>query len=327
MSRPVSVAANSAAGKPAIIIDMHFLLINTIEFPCIGTHYFHVKKFLSGFQLNGFSVIEVNSSAQEIDINSSNKTFAYISNHGINGPLSLGQLRFLEELAHFGVIPVVWYGHDAINEFNNIFSHRWVLTGEKFNSPSITKSHAMLQNAGQLAPFFVPTRFAAAVSERAVGRLARTERWLAAYAGARYQKIANLAIRMHFPGRVKISYAPPFLDEGFRLSHFLDSRFSLGWHSVANRQNGVVGERIFEALAFGSLPLTDSRHAEETTDGLAQYVTNWHEACELIQRLGRDEVAFSKRQELGFAWSKSYGTYQASALHFLRELKVQGLDY
>lgn len=297
------------------------LLLNTIEFPCPGSHLLHAKKLLRSFESQGMVFGEINEANADTLFELSSGDIVYISNHGLSeyGPTST-QVGALERLAQLGVVPIFWFWHKHSQLLDNIFHGRWILTGEHLRSKIVLPSHGEYSAITSSRSNFVPSRFAAAVNPSEVGNIPRKVLYNASFVGHRYQKTLNRQLRWTLP-KVKIVYTPPFISEQERVWMFTSSHIVLGWHSSPNISNGNVVERVFEGLAYGSIVITDNPFALEATDGNVLFADTYDQTKEYFQRIVHDDVFRNSLQEKGLAWARNHGTYESVADSFLNKIK------
>lgn len=294
------------------------VLCNNEVFPCPGAHGLHSRRFLRSFEAFDYRFVELTSSSELSTLGLSHGDVIYISDHGLHGSLTEGQLCFLEAVRAAGILPVFWSWFGMATELDSIFNGRWLLTGEKYRAqevlPSYEKAAVELSRANG-----IPLSFAATIDPKDIGRVARQSKWNVGYVGARYHVISNFVISRRFSG-VKIQYTPPFVDEEYRISFYTNSKSVLGWHSPNNRRNGVVGERVFEGLAYGAIVITDNPYALEATEGNVLFADGLPAAIEHIDRVLADEKLRNRMSTRGMDWARSYGTYSQVAKQFVQKI-------
>ena len=294
-----------------------FILMNTSEFPCTGTHYLHAQKLARGFSFHGFQTLEATSTAYLSSLDLGPGDLVYLSNVGAAACIARGSSVELSLLSASKATPIFWFWHDHVKFLTQVFDKNWILTGEKWLQPDLPYEQNRIRIIQKSLSNFVPTGFASSLFPQEVGNLKRTDKYAAQFVGHKYyQRSRNVALRFARRG-VRVRYTPPFLDESSRVRYFTDSRVTLGWHSPANAAAGNVVERVFEGLAFGSVVVSDNAFAPDATDGLAIYVQNLNECLEVIDKCDEDQEYFRKMQGLGYEWARSYGTYDKRALDFL----------
>jgi hypothetical protein len=296
------------------------ILLNTIEFPCPGSHLLHAKKLLSSFETQGLEFGEIGPSQSDELIELGHGDIVYISDHGLStsGPSQL-QIEALERLAKQGVFPIFWFWHKYCDLLTGIFGDRWILTGEHLRSKIVLPSHSEYSSISAASPNFVPSRFASSLRASEIGATPRKVLHNASFVGHRYQRQLNRKLQLTLP-KVKVVYTPPFISEQFRISLFTGSHIVLGWHSGPNISNGNVVERVFEGLAFGSVVITDNPFALEATDGNVLFADTYAQTKEYFQRVIGDDKFRSSLQANGVAWAKAHGTYESVAASFVERI-------
>lgn len=292
------------------------ILCNTRDFPCPGSHRLHTLRFLANFEPFGYKFLELIEPGVNFEFAPGD--VVYISNHGLDGPIRASQTGFLESLKKNGAVPIFWAWWGLEGLLNSIFGSKWILTGEKYLAkevlPGFREVYEQLQG-----PQALPLRFAASLDPNSVEVEPGIRSFEIGYVGARYHVQLNALIKSCISS-TRIVYTPPFVEENFRLSIYSSSQSILGWHSKNNVSNGVIGERVYEALAYGAVVVTENPYALEATDGNVLYAPNSREVFALLNRIRKDE-GFTKRvASSGAKWAKSYGTYQHVVPDFIKRI-------
>lgn len=296
-------------------------LINTLEFPCPGSHLLHARKLLSAFSSQGLQYQEISGQDPAEILALGEGDLVYISNHGLDdGVPTQSQIEILENLAKAGVVPIFWFWHEKAELLDSLFGPRWILTGEHLRSQHVLPSHDEYSRITNSRSNFVPSRFASALRSDQVGTIPRVNRFNASFVGHRYQRLLNTRLTLTLP-KVKVVYTPPFIAEAERVDLFTSSHIVLGWHSKSNIVNGNVVERVFEGLAFGSVVITDNPFALEATDGNVLFADTYAQTKEHFDRIIRDESFRQSLQQKGTAWARAHGTYESVAASFVTRAK------
>jgi hypothetical protein len=294
------------SGKRIYLVTLDLL-------PCPGSHYLHTRKFLEAFAFLGYEYGEINRESQIHGVTSSD--IVYISNHGLDRSEEVLQLisQFGSRKANY----ILWFWHDYIDIADAFFGDRYVLTGEHFHHKPVLEEHVHRWNIQQSLDCYIPLTFASKLTPEVIGTFPRKEKYLAHFVGANYKKSWNYGLKLEFRS-IKIVNTPPFISEQERQDIFLSSGVALGWHSPANIQNHVVVERVFEGLAYGNFVISDTPTAHEITDGIAETAVSYLQTREWLQRFKKDKKFRVMKQELGYKWAKSKGTYTSVARNFER---------
>jgi hypothetical protein len=285
-------------------------LLNTLEFPCPGSHLLHARKLLSSLSRQGFHYLEI-SDKQPTEVQELGEgDLVYISNHGLVGgaPSSL-QIGILEKLAKSGVIPIFWFWHEHAGLLDSLFGSRWILTGEHLRAQNVLPSHEEYSRITRSRSNFVPSRFASALPSNQVGTIPRANRFNASFVGHRYQRVLNFKLAMSLP-KVKVVYTPPFISEVERVNLFTSSHIVLGWHSASNIVNGNV------------VVITDNPYALEATDGHVLFADTYSQTKEHFDRVIKDVTFRNRLQENGISWSRAHGTYESVAASFVTHARA-----
>lgn len=102
---------------------------------------------------------------------------------------------------------------------------------------------------------------------------------------------------------------------------YLASTFALGFQTDDNIKNGHVSQRIFEAMAYGCVVLSNSLHASIQTDGIVEYVDPTRE--KFIERMDfflQNPDYIEKKQQRGYEFTRQYGTNEYAMSLILNKL-------
>lgn len=291
---------------------MKALLLNTPMSPCPGTHYAACTEFLEGFCAYGYTT-GVASSIEE----AKGAHILLLSNHKVDRV-------YLQELndATPDTIFILWSYFHIISSIP--FKH-FILTGEHWlNSPRMA-SHLSLYKILPSIPNYVPLMLRANESPELIGTYPRTYRFNGCFIGTAYKPewvigLPNILYHSINHGNL-LSYSQ-------RRDIYCSSIIAFGFHSDVNISNYHPTQRIFEALSYGCVVLTDNPAAEEITGGIAVFVNSKADFLEKYQYyLTHPEECRGKQIE-GYEWARLYGTnrYAASLfLHKIDELRESGV--
>lgn len=295
-----------------IKLEHNLYLLNSQNWPCPGSHYFHTKKFISAFKGYGFKVSELNSVIDFYKVKKND--IIYISDHGFNHDSI--EFQELEILSKMKCNLILWHWHEYLELAESLFKGRYVLTGEHFyRKPNLFK-HQERWNIQESITQYIPLTFAADISPLEIGTINSDKYFLAHFIGAGYKKNLNRRLRIKFR-KIKIINTPPFVPELYRRQIFYSSKVALGWHSDDNLVNNVVVERVFEGLAFGNIVMSDSVIAQDITDGIVKYIKNYQEAVDYLKLINKDKNFYNLKIEQGLKWAKDKGTYTHVAKKFI----------
>lgn len=310
-----------------INIMNRIVILNTPEVPCAGTLLFHVKKLCEGFRWNGLDVVEVNTLDELNQIGLCEKDFIYISNHFINGtdyPTFYRSSVLLERLLNFiadkKCIPILWFWHAFIDDpLMKILGNRYILTGEHFRRKPTMPSHVFCWDIQNRSNNYVPSTFSAAIHPDKIGSFSRSNTFMSNFVGCSYKTewLDLLSKRPNEKHHVIIT--PPHVPEKDRVSSFLNSVTSLGFHAQPNIDNSVVVERVFEGLAYGNVVVSDNPCCKEMTDGIIEFVDSYDSLVDLLHKAWYDIDYRTKKQSMGMEWCRQYGTYKPVASAFLKK--------
>ena len=294
------------------------ILLNTPELPCPGTHYFHTSKFLSSFTMHGYSANEVRSLQDFYSMNPDAGDIVYISNHGFSQSSSTA-FHAVQSLQKFDCVYILWFFHDVLHSEEMPKLKRWILTGEHFRNAPVTEPHKQFWEMQKGMDNYVPLTFAAACQPSDVGNFPRNEIFEASFVGHYYQ--TEWCSKLQSERNVMIRYTPPFISEQERVSLYLSSVTSLGFHSENNAKNSVIVERVFEGLAFGNVVVSDNPACEEATDGIVKFIGDYETLSEEVSKYWRDDSLRKEKQKLGVQWCKDHGTYFSVSKSFIEKAR------
>lgn len=287
-------------------------LMNSYEFPVLGTHYFCMKKFIKGFEENNFIIKE----AKHID-DLTNNSIVIISSHSINNNDFISNLILLANKFP-DCIYICWYFHKI---YNYIPFKKFILTGEHFHKKPKKNSHIIYWEIQNNVHNFYPLTFAANLKENIVGTLTRRNIYDACFIGStyKYDWIHNLH-NIIYLGSNKWTPENPIKEED-RIQYFLDSKICLGFHSEDNIMNNVVTERVYEGMAYGCVVISDNPIAHEITNGIVQIATNKNDFNALYHKLLNNDDICKDLQKRGYEWVKQHGLYKHVTKGFLNNMK------
>ena len=117
--------------------------------------------------------------------------------------------------------------------------------------------------------------------------------------------------------RNRIVGTPPYIGEPERLNILRNSKIVLGLHQPENVADCLPIERVYDALAFGAVLITDNPWAVDATEGIGQYAETLEDARRLAAHYLDNE---SERRELrsrGLEFARRRGTYAHRAADFI----------
>jgi spore maturation protein CgeB len=104
---------------------------------------------------------------------------------------------------------------------------------------------------------------------------------------------------------------------------YLSSTFALGFQTDDNIKNGHVSQRIFEAMAYGCVVLSNSIHASIQTDGIVEYVDPDKEKfAERMEFFLQNPQYIRIKQQRGYEFVCQYGTNHYSISLIMNKLSA-----
>jgi hypothetical protein len=280
-------------------------LVNTSLCPCLGTHRPACLEFIEGFTEFGYTTSEATSLEGCKD-----KTILLLSSHSINIDY-LHSLNLLNPEA----IYILWYYHSILDK---IPFKKFILTGEYFYKPPRLEDHIKFHMINSSINNFVPLLLRANETPEMIGHYIRRasingcfmgtpykEEWIKGLPNIVYHNIHNMGL---------LSYEE-------RKQIYLKSKIAFGFSCNENILNYHPTQRIFEGLTYGCVVISDSDVASEMTGGIVEYVKSYEEFIERYHYFLEHPEECSKKMELGYEWSKKYGTNRYSASLFLDKIR------
>lgn len=212
-----------------------------------------------------------------------------------------------------GVVALAWHWHREAELFESleipvIFTgvYFWGDPGEHRDWPAFSRRAA---NA-------LPMKFAADIEPVAVGQGCENQAIDVAFVGAKDYKPKWQRVFAQDP-RNRIVGTPPWIDEAERVDIYRNAKLVVGLNADANITSGLVVERVYEALAFGAVLITDSQAVVEATNGIARYAGDLDEAQAMARHYLTEERERNDLRGRGFEFARQSGTYAHRAADFI----------
>ncbi|MGC8621903.1 MAG: glycosyltransferase family protein [Caldisphaera sp.] len=323
-----------------------FYIYDSVTLPTGYNHRFFVEKFAKGFTYHGYNVKVVNKPEQI-----KNSGFVMLADHPFyysfgtrnnrNGnklfyiPSAIDkinkkikiltklndwiQARSIENLARCiknkEVTLIAWFRHPQ-NEFIEDLGIPTIYTGEYFYAKPSSEKQLSWYNFYKKNKNALPIEFAADIDPNKIGQGCKNKRYIVSYVGNKSYKpyLYNVFLNKK---NCSINPTPPYITESRRIKIYKNSLISLGFHANINIKNAIVNERVFEALAYGAICITDNKYAVKATDGLAILVHDKSELIEKIDNLKNDSETVKILRAKGFEFIQKRGTYYHRAEEFI----------
>ncbi len=323
-----------------------FYIMDSFILPHAANHLFFVKKFANGFKYNGYK-IKIISNIKEVK----DPGFVMISNHSIyqsfGGKNKKGNiLRLIPDLImridilnffdYLSKLIQKYYikklGKMAVKHKVTILAWSWekdkeffdknnipvIFVGEyHFGVPYTAKSwYTFSKNNKNVFPI----QFAADIDPKNIKRYDKKDIILS-YVGNRSYE-TNIYSKFIGKDNYKIVPTPPYISEDERIDIYKRSKFSLGFHSQSNIRNKVVTERVFEALAYGCICLTDNPSAVKATDGNAIFIKSADEINTVIKNLMNNKKRYLELVDNGYKFAIMKGNYMFIASELIKLVNI-----
>lgn len=289
---------------------MKIINLNSQEIPSPGNFIFTAKKFLKGFEYNGFETLEINS-LNNLEQYNHETNYIFLSNHfeKINNNIIYNIAKILNKCTF-----ICFHLNFNKEIRNNIPFSKYIITGEHYNKiPESSQDHIDAHNFNLSCKNWLPMTFLSSADPNLIGKLPRNDTYHSMFIGAPYKsewrnKLENCFSHISSSG---------FLPEEDRIKIFLSSRVCLGFHSPENIMNGCVTERVFEGLSYGCVVVTDNIYATNMTNGIVKFVASFDDLKILIEKINTDDDFFYETQKQGYEFSKKQGLYFHLAQKFI----------
>jgi len=299
-------------------------LINTPEYPSLGTNYLFNLKFINTFSYHGLECNEITdfSTFNQLEDSEDQIFFLCDNFYDHRRPSWKEDFKFLAEKFSKSVW-IFWSFHNVLSILyeDDLFPFKKsIFTGEYYRNPNIDVLGKNFEYYINLKNY-VPLPFSAGKHPDTLEELwsKRTDTHDCGFCGCQYK--VDWSRKLSEKYNCFIHYYPPFLDEETRLQKvFLDSKICLGFNSDHAVENGMPTERVFEGVAYGCVVLTDCPMAVEATDGAAVLVTNYAELEEKVEYYLNNDNARLEKQKQGMEFAKSKGTYYSVVGDFLKTI-------
>jgi hypothetical protein len=284
---------------------MKALLLNSPQSPCPGTHYAACTEFLEGFRAYGFepgvaTSIEATHGA----------SILLLSNHAIN----MEYIRALNT-ATPDTIFLLWSYFDIKDELP---FKRFILTGEHWLHPPKLPGHLRAYTLASGVSNYVPLLLRANEDPVKISTYPRIDRYNGCFMGSAYKEDWASGLPNTLYHNISHKGLLPYNE---RRDIYLSSRIAFGFHAEANILNSHPTQRVFEALSYGCVVLTDNPAAEEITGGIAVYVPTKAVFLEKYHYYLSHPDECRKKELEGYEWAKQYGTNRYAASLFIKKIE------
>lgn len=335
-------ATAGARSGGAVNSGSTFYILDHPLLPTPYNHRFFVEKFARGFAHHGYDV-QVITRVDEVR----SPGFVMISNHdafhgarfggrlgrfaapvarvarsaGRSGlsPVERAKRGIVTRVAHRAraqrAVVIAWFWQDAAQFFAEIDAPV-IFTGEYFYARPASEAHEEWRQFYLQRDDALAIRFSADADPTRIGEGQRDETYDIAYVGARQYKPEWYG-EFSAGTRNRIVPTPPYIPEDERIAIYAHAKIALGLHSDANIANAVVVERIFEALAYGAVAISDSPFAPVATDGAALVARDADDLRTQVADLLADDAKRAEVRSRGYDFVRREGTYAHRAGEFI----------
>ena len=225
--------------------------------------------------------------------------------------------RLAKQIKDKNVVVIAW-NCQGDKKLIDELGMRTIFTNDYYNGMPLLKEHVewyrLLKEKRNKN--FMPLKFAADVNPDTIGNGCKNNKYIVSYVGDKgYMPEYRAAFVDN--SRCKIVPTPPYISEDEKIDIYRNSMIVLGLSSTMNKKEKMVSERIFEALAFGCICLTDHPYAPKMTNGTAIYVKNADELKAKVDLFAKNRDTRMKQRKMGLEFTKKYGTWASRAKDFI----------
>lgn len=290
-----------------------------------GTHILSNRKFAKGFQQNGYKVIEIYEDNIN-DIDNKYGNFILLSNfmdfeNEWNSIVEFG--KKYDNLCY-----ILWYWF----YINPPFRYYIKTSQEVFEEPKNKEDNILYHHIRDLVrkKEFIFYRFSSYIDPISDYKKHNDvpKIYDLIYIGSPYEVQILHAIRKKkkYSSFIHILHTsnPIYGQEFERL--YRSSKICLGFIAPRNLEMNIVTERIWEALSFGCLVLTNSKLAEKLTNGVVVFFQNQSDLFDKIDYYLKNSDEMNFKIKKGYEIFESWANYKRNALEFIELLREKQLQ-
>ena len=227
--------------------------------------------------------------------------------------------QFLRQIKRKNLVVIAWNIIDERRDFLSKLGVPIIFTGEYYSDkPKVNYAKAWYKiYTNKLNKNCLPLKFGADVDPNRVGIGHTNKKYTISYVGDKSYGRPYVSFFNSLSG-TKIVLTPPYIPENEKVKIYKNSMIVLGATSTNSKKANHVPERIFEALAYGAICLTDSKPAVEQTDRHALYFKDVNTLKSIVKLLLEDREEIKQLREAGFEYIRDKGTWASRALDFIK---------
>ena len=269
------------------------------------THYAASSEFINGFSEYGYTPKVITHIHSENDL--CGAEFILLSSHKIN----IEYYKKIHAIAPEATY-ILWFFHDYID---SLPFTKYILTGEYWYKPHrLLPRHQHLYNIQKTMTNYIPLLLRANESPVCIGKYTRDEKINGCFMGTPYKFDWVRGLDNVLYHNINIRKLLPY-DK--RREIYLQSKIAFGFHHDNNIINHHVTQRVFEALCYGCVVLSDNPAASLMTDEIVVYVKSKTDFLEKYNYYLTHPDECDKKRSQGYEWAKRYGTNRYSAKLFI----------
>lgn len=297
-----------------------FYILNTSLFPNHGTHIISNRKLGKGFEQNGYEIIEIDDNNLS-RIENKRDNIIILSNF-MDFNKNMDQIiEFSKKYDNIYYILWFWFN------IQNIPFKYWVHTFQeyKYEPENIEYKNLYLQFIELTEQNkFIPYCFSSYIDPLSnyKEKNAIKKEIDVLYIGNHYElETLSVIKKQNFNHFIHLSWGGVDAITGDIFEeYYRKSKIVLGLMCPLNNASHTVTERIWEALSFGCLVLTNSKTAEKITDGVVVYYKDVDDLLEKIKFYLENEEERLKKIEKGYDIFISERNYKKNAKQFIEHL-------
>ena len=226
--------------------------------------------------------------------------------------------KLLKQVKGRGIVIIAWNFADERMDYITKLGMPVIFTGDYYDTRPTSDYKARIYDMYKTRKDSLPLKFAADVWPEEVGQGCVNEKYKVSYVGDKTYGKEWMALFKNDQA-CHIVPTPPYITEEQKVDIYKNSKIILGVTNAVCKKDGQVPERIFEALAFGSICITDNPYAPKITDGAAIFVDEEDigELMKLVERFTTDEKARQEQREKGFKFARKKGNWASRMKEFV----------
>ena len=325
-----------------------FYILNSFLLPTGYNHMFFAQKVANGFKYNGFNVkiirhirditdpgfvlicdhpVYYSFGARDNKNGNIMRAIPWAINHidkygfimALSNMLRHRALRSLQSQIKDKRIVVIGWFVQGDKDFFDKLGMKIIFTGEYFTGKPRWRQQLLWYKfyTNKKVKNVLPLRHSADVDPNRIGEHCKNDKYIASYVGDK-SYIRPYMDLFQGDNKYKIVPTPPYITEGKKRAIYQNSAIIMGLNSEQNIKNKMVAERIFEAMAYGAVCLTNNPAALMVTNRCAILINKKQDFKAQIIRLSNNKRKMALLRKKGLKFIKMHGTWHIRAREVIR---------